>query len=112
MLLFFQKTTNDVNQHKLPFDIETQIKTNNNYSKLKVDSELSSLAQVLNWFESLRSPVISYQIWIECQTALGEAFDNVVIHAHKHLSSRTTVDIGVKILDRLIIIKIWGSKSC
>ena len=88
-------------------EVETQIKANNNCHKLQVNSDLSFLGKVLSWFEGLKTPLISHRVWIECQTALGEAFDNAVIHGHKGLSSATTIDIEVKILSQLIIIKVW-----
>jgi len=102
-----KQTTNNAIQEILGFNLETQIKTDNSYSKLQVNSELSSLSKVLSWFESFRNPSIPRRIWIECQTVLGEAFDNVVIHAHKDLSSDTPTEIGIKILSQLIIIKVW-----
>ncbi|ELS05412.1 anti-sigma regulatory factor (Ser/Thr protein kinase) [Xenococcus sp. PCC 7305] len=93
------------------FDLESQIKSNNDYSKLQVTSELTALAQVLSWFESVKDPLIPSLVWIECQTVLGEAFDNVVIHAHKDLPSATAIEIGVKFLSQLIIIKVWDQGS-
>ncbi|MDJ0901156.1 MAG: anti-sigma regulatory factor [Xenococcus sp. MO_188.B8] len=87
--------------------LEAPIKANNSNSKLRVNSDLSALGIVLNWFESLKKPFISRRVWIECQTVLGEAFDNAVIHAHQGLSSETAIEIEVKILSQLIIIKVW-----
>ena len=87
--------------------LETKIKVNNNNSKLIVNSDPSSLGQVLLWFDSFKKPFISQQIWLECKTVLGEAFDNAVIHAHKGLSSDTTIEIELEILSQLIIIKVW-----
>ena len=88
-------------------DLETKIKVGNNNSKLIVNSDPSSLGKVLLWFESLKKPFIPMVIWLECQTVLGEAFDNAVIHAHKELSSETTIEIELEILSQLIIIKVW-----
>ena len=102
-----QRIAKDIVQKMREFDLETQIRTGDSYCKLQVNSELSSLATVLSWFESLKDPLIPRRIWIECQTVLGEAFDNVVIHAHKDLPSTTVVEIGIKILSQLIIIKVW-----
>ena len=80
---------------------------NNSNSKLTVNSDLNSLGKVLNWFETLKKPFISRQVWIECQTVLGEAFDNAVIHAHKGLSPDTKIEIEIEILSKLIMIKVW-----
>lgn len=101
------QTTNNIQQKAREFNLETHIKVSNSYSKLQVNSDLNALGKVLSWFETLKDPLIPHRIWIECQTVLGEAFDNVVIHAHQNLSSETTVEIGVKILSQLIIIKVW-----
>ncbi len=101
------QATNNLPQKIREFALEAHLKANDSYSKLQVNSKLNSLSKVLSWFESLKDPLIPHHIWIECQTALGEAFDNVVIHAHKDLSSETMIEIGVKILSQLIIIKVW-----
>ena len=87
--------------------LETKTEASNSYSKLKVNSDLISLGKVLSWFESLKKPFISPRVWLECQTVLGEAFDNAVVHAHQGLSSETAIEIEVKILSQLIIIKVW-----
>ena len=89
------------------FDLKTEIEVSNSNFKLRVNSELTALGKVLNWFETLKKPFISRRIWIECQTVLGEAFDNAVIHAHKGLSPETTIEIEVEISSQLIIIKVW-----
>ncbi|MEM9274277.1 MAG: anti-sigma regulatory factor [Cyanobacteria bacterium P01_F01_bin.143] len=102
-----QQINQNITQEMRKFDLETQIRAGDSYSRLQVNSELSSLGKVLSWFESLKDPLVPRRIWIECQTVLGEAFDNVVIHAHKDLPSTTTVEIGIKILSQLIIIKVW-----
>ncbi len=81
------------------------------YYQLKVDSNPKSLQQVISWFEGLRKPYIPRKIWLECQTMLGEAFDNVLVHAHKKLPPETPIDIEVVILNRLIILKIWDLGS-
>ncbi|MDJ0746323.1 MAG: ATP-binding protein [Xenococcaceae cyanobacterium MO_167.B27] len=77
------------------------------YHQLIVDSYYKSLDKVLNWFESLREPFIPRQVWLECQTMLGEGFDNVLIHAHEKLPQETPIEIEVIILSQLIILKIW-----
>ncbi len=97
----------NVHQETCECDLENQIKVSNSNSRLRINSDLNALGKVLTWFESLKEPFISLRVWIECQTALGEAFDNAVIHAHKGLSSETAIEIEVKILNQLIIIKVW-----
>ena len=81
------------------------------YYQLKVDSNSESLQQVISWFEGLQKPYIPRQIWLQCQTMLGEAFDNVLVHAHKKLPPETPIDIEVIILNKLIILKIWDLGS-
>ncbi len=101
------QTINDLRQKMCEVDLETKVTAISICSMLQINSDLNYLGQVLSWFESLKDPSIPRRIWIECQTALGEAFDNVVVHAHKNLSSETVIDIEVKILSQLIIIKVW-----
>ncbi len=77
------------------------------YDRLTVDSTSSSLEKAINWFETLQKPFIPRQVWLECQTILGEAFDNVIVHAHKKLPKDTPIDIEVIISTKLIMLKIW-----
>lgn len=75
--------------------------------QIEVESNHKSFCQVLAWFETLKTEDIPHTVWIMCQTALGEAFGNVVDHAHRHLPDDTPIKIEVAIYSQLIQIKIW-----
>jgi cellulose synthase (UDP-forming) len=75
--------------------------------RLQVKTEFSALTQVLPWFETLRHPVVPNETWLACQTLLGEGFDNVISHAHKHLSPDTPIELEVVVLNYAIVIRIW-----
>jgi cellulose synthase (UDP-forming) len=79
------------------------------FFQLQVNSDLSALPQVLSWFEQLQQPSIPTSIWLACQTALAEGFDNAVRHAHKALPPETPIDIEVKIFTQSLEIQIWDN---
>ncbi|MBD0304374.1 MAG: ATP-binding protein, partial [Tolypothrix sp. T3-bin4] len=79
--------------------------------QLQVNSQPNDLSQVLSWFETLRQPLIPANVWLECQTALAEGFDNAVRHAHKGLSPETPIDIEATIFTQSIEIRIWDYGS-
>lgn len=81
------------------------------YDQLIVDSNSNSLEKIINWFEGLQQPFIPRLVWLECLTMLGEAVDNVLVHAHDKLPQNTPIDIEVIILSQLIILKIWDFGS-
>ena len=76
-------------------------------SKLKVESRLEALGDVLDWFNRLKLEAINNHTWLELQTAIGEAFDNVVSHAHQGLAQDTTIELELSILSQSIVFKIW-----
>ncbi|WP_413172292.1 ATP-binding protein [Anabaena azotica] len=76
-------------------------------SHLQVVSDIDEMATVVEWFDQFRYTQISYQIWLEGQTALLEGFTNVVRHAHQHLSPETLVDLEVQISPEYFQIRIW-----
>ncbi|WP_346293055.1 glycosyltransferase family 2 protein [Sphaerothrix gracilis] len=75
--------------------------------KIQVHSEYQELSQVMCWFETLRSPIVPEDIWLACQTLLGEGFDNAICHAHKHLSPQTPIELEVVVLTSAVILRIW-----
>ena len=79
------------------------------FFQLQVNSDLSALPQVLSWFEQLQQPSIPTSIWLACQTALAEGFDNAVRHAHKAISPETPIDIEVKIFTHSLEIQSWDN---
>ncbi|MBL1210868.1 glycosyltransferase family 2 protein [Geminocystis sp. GBBB08] len=74
---------------------------------LEVNGEADSFAQVLIWFEEIKPIYVPLRTWLECQTALGEGFDNALRHAHKDLPPKTAITIDILILSQGIEIKIW-----
>jgi serine/threonine-protein kinase RsbW len=76
-------------------------------SSLQVVSDLDGMATVLEWFDQFNGTQISYQTWLEGQTALLEGFTNVVRHAHNHLSPETLVDLEVQVSAESFQIRIW-----
>lgn len=79
--------------------------------QLQVQTQPKDLSQVLSWFETLRQPSIPANVWLECQTALAEGFDNAVRHANKGLLSETPIDIEVTIFSQSIELRIWDYGS-
>lgn len=74
--------------------------------QLQVNTEPKDLSQVLSWFEQLPHLSIPKNVWLECQTALAEGFDNAVRHAHKGLPPETPVHIEVRIFTQSLEIRI------
>ncbi|AFZ58644.1 anti-sigma regulatory factor [Anabaena cylindrica FACHB-243] len=74
---------------------------------LQVVSDIDAMATVVEWFNQFNNKQISYQTWLEGQTALLEGFTNVVRHAHKHLSPETLVDLEVQMSPEYFQICIW-----
>ena len=84
-------------------------------SKLQVESKPETLEKVLTWFDSLKIEAIGQsprfanadRTWLELQTIVGEAFDNVVSHAHQGLPEDTAIELKLIILSQSIVFKIW-----
>jgi serine/threonine-protein kinase RsbW len=76
-------------------------------SSLQVASDLDAMATIVEWFEQFNHTPVTYQLWLEAQTAVIEGFTNVVRHAHSHLSPETPVDLTVKISQEFFEICIW-----
>ena len=76
-------------------------------SKLQVESKLEALEEVLTWFDALKIKAIGDRTWFELQTIVGEAFDNVVSHAHQDLPEDTLIELELIILSQSIVFKIW-----
>jgi serine/threonine-protein kinase RsbW len=76
-------------------------------STLQVTSDLDAVATVVEWLEQFNHTPVTYQLWLEAQTAVIEGFTNVVRHAHRHLNSETPVDLTVKISHEYFQVAIW-----
>jgi serine/threonine-protein kinase RsbW len=77
------------------------------YSSLQVQTDLSALEKVLQWFEQFYLSPLPSKVWEDCQQVLVEGFTNVVRYAHQHLPSTTNIDIELAIFDCYLEIKIW-----
>ncbi|NEQ49580.1 MAG: cellulose synthase, partial [Leptolyngbya sp. SIO3F4] len=75
--------------------------------RLQVKSDFNELGKIMDWFSAMKRPMIPNNAWFACQTLLGEGFDNVVSHAHKHLDPETKIDLEVVILNDAIVFRIW-----
>lgn len=76
-------------------------------SNLQVKTTLTSLEEVLLWFDKIASAFLSADILHQCQIALTEGFTNVVRHAHRVLPETTPIELEVRIFSPWIEIKIW-----
>ncbi|WRH68736.1 MAG: ATP-binding protein [Planktothrix sp. GU0601_MAG3] len=76
-------------------------------SNLQVKTTLTSLEEVLFWFEGIAFAFLPSDIFHQCQIALTEGFTNVVRHAHRTLPETTPIELEVRIFSPWIEIKIW-----
>lgn len=76
-------------------------------SRLQVQTNLSALAEVLQWFEQFNSLLLPHNLWWQSQVALTEGFTNAVRHAHQHLPETTPIDIEVKVFTDFLEMRIW-----
>ena len=74
---------------------------------IHVSTNLSELAKILAWFQSLEQASVTDEDWMQCQIALAEGFTNVVVHAHKELSSETLIEIDLFFYVGRIEMRIW-----
>ncbi len=75
--------------------------------RTQVKTDLTSLGQVLSWFEQIDRPIVPHSVWLQCQIALAEAFTNVVRYAHRGKPEETPIEIEVTIGNQSLEIRIW-----
>jgi serine/threonine-protein kinase RsbW len=75
--------------------------------QLQVKTDLNELVEVLAWFNQLHQDYIPKIDWLKCQTALAEAFTNVVRHAHKNLPYETAIKLEASLASDYLEFKIW-----
>lgn len=80
--------------------------------RLKVNTELTSLTEVLQWFEKilkflLTEKILSEKCSWQCELVLVEAFTNTVRYAHKNLPKTTPIDLEVNLFPNHLEICIW-----
>lgn len=74
---------------------------------LKVNTDLNTVAQVLQWYEQLEHLPIPQRILDQCKLALVEGFTNAVRHAHKTMPIETPIELEVTVFNGRLEIKIW-----
>jgi serine/threonine-protein kinase RsbW len=75
--------------------------------QLQVKTDLNELVEVLSWFNQLDRDSMPKIDWLKCQTALAEAFTNVVRHAHKNLPHATPINLEASLGSDYLEIRIW-----
>lgn len=78
---------------------------------IEVPSDLKSLDEILLNFNRIYQDFIPLRDWLECRLALAEGFTNAVRHAHKNLSSNTSIKIEVRLGQEAMEIRIWDYGS-
>ncbi|MBF2080581.1 MAG: anti-sigma regulatory factor [Synechococcales cyanobacterium T60_A2020_003] len=76
-------------------------------AEFTTETRSNAVLDVLDWFVNLHPDHVSSEVWLECQTALIEGFDNAVRHAHKHLPVETPIRVNISIYQRAVAIQIW-----
>jgi serine/threonine-protein kinase RsbW len=74
---------------------------------LQINSDLSALSKVLEWFEQLQYLSLANEDWWGCQLALAEGFTNAVRHAHKNLPVETPIQLEVTVFQGYLQFQIW-----
>jgi serine/threonine-protein kinase RsbW len=74
---------------------------------IHVNTKLSELVKILEWFQSLEQASVTDEDWMQCQIALAEGFTNAVRHAHKELPSETPIEIDIDFYLDHIEMRIW-----
>lgn len=64
---------------------------------LQLSTNLNSLTNLLEWYEQLIRPLISFESWWQSQLILDEGFTNAVRHAHRFLPATTPIVVEVKL---------------
>ncbi len=76
-------------------------------ASLQVPTDLNALVDVLSWFDQFQNALLPYDVWLQCQLAIAEAFTNAVRHAHCNKSPETLVELEVSIHSTLLEIRVW-----
>jgi serine/threonine-protein kinase RsbW len=74
---------------------------------LQVKTNLNDLNLVLTWFETFNRADIPRSVWLQCQSALAEAFTNAVRHAHADLDPETSIEIWVAVELGCLQFAVW-----
>jgi len=74
---------------------------------LQINTDLSELATVLNWFEELDHANMPKNDWLRCKTALAEVFTNAVRHAHKGMPKETPILLEATLGDHSLEMRVF-----
>ncbi|MBE7384274.1 MAG: glycosyltransferase [Leptolyngbya sp. SIO1E4] len=85
----------------------TEVESLIDSQRFHTKSEYGELASVMAWFDTMKHPIVPDDVWLACQTMLGEGFDNAICHAHKGLPPETPVLLEAVTLNHAIILRIW-----
>lgn len=75
--------------------------------RLKVNTDLQCVDQVLDWYEHLANLPIPQTVFWQCQLVLVEGFTNAVRHAHNDLPSDTPIELEIAVFKESLEIRIW-----
>ncbi len=74
---------------------------------LQVNTELTAVNQVIDWYEPLQHLPISKTFLDQCLLMLVEGFTNAIRHAHKDLPLETSSELEVIVFNERLEIRIW-----
>ncbi|MFM7423984.1 MAG: ATP-binding protein [Elainella sp.] len=74
---------------------------------MTTQTKSAALMDLLTWFEKCRPAQVCSLTWLECQTALVEAYANVLEHAHRGMPAETPILIKLAIYRQAIQIQVW-----
>jgi serine/threonine-protein kinase RsbW len=74
---------------------------------LQVNTELTAVNQVIDWYEQLKHLPISKTFLEQCLLMLVEGFTNALRHAHKDLPLETPIELEVIVFNERLEIRIW-----
>ena len=85
----------------------TEVESLIDSQRFHTKSNYGELAGVMAWFNAMKHPTVPDDVWLACQTMLGEGFDNAICHAHKGLPPETLIVLEAVTLNHAIILRIW-----
>jgi serine/threonine-protein kinase RsbW len=74
---------------------------------LQVNTEITAVNPVIDWYEQLEHLPISKTFLDQCLLMLVEGFTNAVRHAHKDLPWETPIELEVIVFNERLEIRIW-----
>lgn len=78
---------------------------------LTVESNLSQLPIVVEWFTQFKQSVLPHERWLQANMALIEGFTNAVRHAHHSLRTAPPISLEAGLSSELFWFEIWDRGS-